>query len=153
MTSDRNPYARPPSEVVVFAHVADEHGADFVPAGSLEGANTPQPVFVYGKRYVQRPYAVEVDPVALPLKDEEGDHPGQPDDPLGCVLFEQGGSAEGAARGVAGGSCVEAVFREVRCVSKGHRVLGGGHSEVGPNCISRAREDATGSPKVGLLLA
>ena len=72
MTSDRNPYARPPSEVVVFAHVAEEHGADFVPAGSLEGANTPQPVFVYGKRYVQRPYAVEVDPVALPLKDEEG---------------------------------------------------------------------------------
>ena len=72
MTSDRNPYARPPSNVFVFAHVAHEHGADFVPAGSLEGANTAQPVFVYGKRYVQRPYAVEVDPVALPLKDEEG---------------------------------------------------------------------------------
>ena len=72
MTSDRNPYARPPSNVFVFAHVAHEHGADFVPAGSLEGANTAQPVFVYGKRYVQRSYAVEVDPVALPLKDEEG---------------------------------------------------------------------------------
>lgn len=72
MTSDRNLYARPPNDVFVFAHVADEHGADFVPAGSLEGANTTQPVFVYGKRYVQRPYAVEVDPVALPLKDEEG---------------------------------------------------------------------------------
>lgn len=42
-----------------------------MPAGSLEGANTTQPVFVYGKRYVQRPYAVEADRVALPLKDEE----------------------------------------------------------------------------------
>ena len=72
MTSDHNPYARPPRDVFVFAHVADEHGADFMPAGSLEGANTTQPVFVYGKRYVQRPYAVEVDPVALPLRDEEG---------------------------------------------------------------------------------
>lgn len=72
MTSDRNPYARPPSDVFVFAHVADEHGADFVPAGSLQGANTTEPVFVYGKRYVQRPYPVEVDPVALPLKDEAG---------------------------------------------------------------------------------
>ena len=72
MTSDRNPYARPPSDVFVFAHVVDEHGADFVPAGSLQGANTTEPVFVYGKRYVQRPYPVEVDPVALPLKDEAG---------------------------------------------------------------------------------
>ena len=72
MTSEHNPYARPPRDVFVFAHVADAHGADFVPAGSLEGANTTQPVFVYGKRYVQRPYAVEVDPVALPLKDDEG---------------------------------------------------------------------------------
>ncbi len=72
MTSERHPYARPPGDVFVFAHVADEHGTDFVPAGSLEGANTTQPVFVYGKRYVQRPYAVEVDPVALPLKDEAG---------------------------------------------------------------------------------
>lgn len=72
MTSEHNPYARPPRDVFVFAHVADEHGADFMPAGSLEGANTTQPVFVYGKRYVQRPYAVEVDPVALPLRDEEG---------------------------------------------------------------------------------
>ena len=72
MTSDRTPYARPPSNVFVFAHVAHEHGAEFVPAGSLEGANTTQPVFVYGKRYVQRPYAVEVDPVALSLKGEEG---------------------------------------------------------------------------------
>lgn len=72
MTSERNPYARPPRDVFVFAHVADEHGADFVPAGSLEGANTTEPVFVYGKRYVQRPYAVEVDPAALPLKTEEG---------------------------------------------------------------------------------
>ena len=72
MISDRNPYARPPNDVFVFAHVADEDCADFVPAGSLEGANTAQPVFVYGKRYVQRPYAVEVDPAALPLKNEEG---------------------------------------------------------------------------------
>lgn len=146
MTSERNPYARPPSDVFVFAHVADGHGADFVPAGSLEGANTTQPVFVYGKRYVQRPCAVEVDPVALPLKHEAGGarrfvlagHLGQPDDPLGCVLFEPGGSAEGAARGVAGSPCVEAVFREIWRVPKGHGVSRGGHSAVGPNCSSRA---------------
>lgn len=72
MTSERNPYARPPNDVFVFAHVTDGSGTHFVPAGSLEGVNTTQPVFVYGKRYVQRPYAVEVDPIALRLKDEEG---------------------------------------------------------------------------------
>ena len=99
MTSDRTPYARPPSNVFVFAHVAHEHGADFVPAGSLEGANTAQPVFVYGKRYVQRPYAVEVDPVALPLKDEEGG--ANCHDPCGSpwMMEDTGGVRASAGRG------------------------------------------------------
>lgn len=77
MTSKRrNPYSRPPNEVAVFAHVADTEGRnDFVPAGLLEDAASDAPRFTYGRRYVQRRHAVEIDPVALPLAREPGGTP------------------------------------------------------------------------------
>lgn len=69
----RHPYARPPHEVAVFAHLAGVDGRnDFVPAGLLENAATDTPAFVYGKRYVARRHPVEIDPVALPLAKEVG---------------------------------------------------------------------------------
>ena len=74
MTSkSRNPYSRPPNEVAVFAHVADvDKGNDFVPAGLLEDAASDAPSFTYGRRYVQRRNAIEIDPAALPLAREQG---------------------------------------------------------------------------------
>ncbi|MBW4787046.1 type II toxin-antitoxin system HipA family toxin [Alcaligenes faecalis subsp. faecalis] len=74
MTSKpRNPYSRPPSKVAVFAHIAQsDQGNAFVPAGLLENANSDAPSFTYGKRYVQRQHAIEIDPAALPLTAENG---------------------------------------------------------------------------------
>lgn len=74
MTSKpRNPYSRPPSQVAVFAHIAQsDQGNAFVPAGLLENANSDAPSFTYGKRYVQRQHAIEIDPAALPLTAENG---------------------------------------------------------------------------------
>jgi serine/threonine-protein kinase HipA len=60
--------------VAVFAHIANpEHlRHEFVPAAELESAqSTGQPArqrLFYGTRYLKRPYAVEIDPRALPLK-------------------------------------------------------------------------------------
>ncbi|MFM0593923.1 type II toxin-antitoxin system HipA family toxin [Paraburkholderia dilworthii] len=64
---------RVPDRVAVFAHVPDQaEGAhQFVPAGLLdrEKAATDQRTvsFAYGTRYVKRPEAFEVDPLALNL--------------------------------------------------------------------------------------
>ena len=59
-------------ELFVFAHLPD---TGFVPAGRLELTETGSAVdaasFAYGSRYLQRPGAIEVDPVSLPLKDRE----------------------------------------------------------------------------------
>jgi serine/threonine-protein kinase HipA len=68
-----NPYAKPPGQVAVFAHLAGvDGGNDFVPAGLLEDLNTQAPTFAYGRRYLARPNAIEVDPVALSLAKAEG---------------------------------------------------------------------------------
>lgn len=76
MASKHNSYSNPPSEVVVFAHVAGAgpHQQNlFVPAGKLENlAEDRSPTFAYGTRYVTRAHAIEVDPVALPLAAEPG---------------------------------------------------------------------------------
>ncbi|CAN7165746.1 HipA domain-containing protein [Pseudorhodoferax sp. LjRoot39] len=69
----RNPYAKPPASVTVFAHLAGVDGKNgFVPAGLLEDVGTKAPTFAYGRRYVERPAAIELDPVALPLANETG---------------------------------------------------------------------------------
>lgn len=50
----------------MFAHLAGVDGGNgFVPAGLLEDLNTQAPTFTYGRRYFNRPNAIEVDPVAL----------------------------------------------------------------------------------------
>ncbi|MBK1780686.1 HipA domain-containing protein [Advenella sp. WQ 585] len=76
MTSKRHPYFHPPKEAAVFAHIAGGLNGKtngFVPAGMLENLNadTP-PTFTYGKRYIERKNAIEVDPRALPLINETG---------------------------------------------------------------------------------
>ena len=57
-------------ELYVFAHLPP--GA-FVPAGLLTLTETPAGVdassFAYGTRYLERPQAIEVDPVSLSLAD------------------------------------------------------------------------------------
>lgn len=56
-------------ELAVFAYLPGEHTA--VPAGLLalqeEGPKTLGASFVYGSRYLDRPYALEIDPVSLSL--------------------------------------------------------------------------------------
>lgn len=58
-------------ELAVFAFLDDA----FVPAGLLslteDGAQLKASAFAYGTRYIDRPRAVEVDPVSLSLKDKE----------------------------------------------------------------------------------
>lgn len=71
-----HPYAKPPTSVAVFAHVADGGLHQFVPAGLLEHLDKGRDAtFTYGRRYVQRAHPVEIDPVALPLAAEEGGIP------------------------------------------------------------------------------
>lgn len=59
-------------ELAVFAFLDDE----FVPAGLLtlteDGTQLNASEFAYGTRYMERPRAVEIDPVSLSLKDKEG---------------------------------------------------------------------------------
>lgn len=70
--------ARQERELCVFANIADKSGHRFVPAGLLEltenmGANVRNRAlasrFSYGTGYLQRPAAIEVDPVSLPITD------------------------------------------------------------------------------------
>lgn len=78
MTSEskHRPYAKPPTSVVLFAHIADEGRHDFVPAGLLEHLDHGRDAtFTYGRRYVRRTHPVEVDPLALPLAGEDGGVP------------------------------------------------------------------------------
>lgn len=71
-----HPYAKPPTSVAVFAHVADGGLHQFVPAGLLEHLDKGRDAtFTYGRRYVQRAHPVEIDPVALSLAAEEGGIP------------------------------------------------------------------------------
>lgn len=75
MTSEskNHPYAKPPTSVAVFAHVADRGKHEFVPAGLLEHIDKGRDAtFTYGTRYLRRPHSVEIDPVALPLAGEVG---------------------------------------------------------------------------------
>lgn len=75
MTSEskNRPYAKPPTSVAVFAHVAENGRNEFVPAGMLEHLDQGgDATFTYGTKYVQRKNPVEIDPVALPLKGEKG---------------------------------------------------------------------------------
>ena len=59
------------TELFVFAHLP----GGFVPAGILKLIETPQGVdasaFAYGTRYLERPHAIEVDPVSLSLADKD----------------------------------------------------------------------------------
>lgn len=59
-------------ELAVFAYLPGEHTA--VPAGLLtlqeEGAQTQGAAFVYGTRYLERPHALEIDPVRLSLQNK-----------------------------------------------------------------------------------
>lgn len=61
------------SELAVFAYLPDEPKA--VPAGLLtleeEGTIQKGADFVYGLRYLDRPNAIEIDPVSLSLRDKE----------------------------------------------------------------------------------
>ena len=61
------------SKLAVFAYLPDE--AKAVPAGLLtleeEGAVQKGAEFVYGLRYIDRPNAIEIDPVSLSLRDKE----------------------------------------------------------------------------------
>lgn len=79
MISNRHPYFKPPQEVAVFAYLAGESQGKkngFVPAGMLENISAvTSPTFVYGRRYVKRNNAIEIDPRALPLDSEIGGEP------------------------------------------------------------------------------
>ncbi len=54
----------------VFAHV----GGGFLPAGKLDlteqGRELVASTFAYGQRYLERPSALEIDPVGLSLRDK-----------------------------------------------------------------------------------
>lgn len=68
------------SEATVYIHLP---GDGFVPAGILEFLPARnQSVFTYGRRYVQRPNAVPIDPVRLPLS-----FTGQAVTPRGVPMF------------------------------------------------------------------
>ncbi|MFW8565154.1 type II toxin-antitoxin system HipA family toxin [Orrella sp. 11846] len=64
-----------PDSLAVFAHVAQrcgsKHQHGFVPAGLLQLTGEVQQ-FGYGKRYRERSYAVEIDPISLPLATSNG---------------------------------------------------------------------------------
>lgn len=72
--------ARQERELYVFANIAEKAGSRFVPAGLLTltedmGAGVRSRAlasrFSYGTGYLQRPEAIEIDPVSLPLADRE----------------------------------------------------------------------------------
>ena len=59
------------STLAVFAYLPGETKA--VPAGllNLEEGDTQHANFVYGTRYIERPNAIEIDPLSLSLRDKE----------------------------------------------------------------------------------
>ena len=70
--------ARQERELYVFANIAEKSGSRFVPAGLLgltenigAGVRSRELAsrFSYGTGYLQRPEAIEVDPVSLPITD------------------------------------------------------------------------------------
>jgi len=72
--------ARQERELYVFANIDEKTGSRFVPAGLLRltedigaGARSRELAsrFSYGTGYLQRPEAIEVDPVSLPITDRE----------------------------------------------------------------------------------
>ncbi|MDO8778709.1 MAG: HipA domain-containing protein [Burkholderiaceae bacterium] len=72
--------AKQERELYVFANIAEKTGSRFVPAGLLRltedigaGARSRELAsrFSYGTGYLQRPEAIEVDPVSLPIADRE----------------------------------------------------------------------------------
>lgn len=119
------------SRLAIFAYLPGETTA--VPAGLLtlleEGAVTRGADFTYGLRYLDRPNAIEVDPISLSLRDKEAIRGVQLHPVAGLTLF---GAIRDAAPDAWGRRVIEAQRKvPLNSLPESEYLLAAGANRVG----------------------
>jgi serine/threonine-protein kinase HipA len=126
-------------KLVVFANL----DAEWAPCGQLtlteDGANLLASTFAYGLRYIERPDALEIDPVSLSIRDKSAVHGKSLYPPNNLLWF---GGIRDAAPDAWGRRVIESRHKvPANSLPESCYLLGAGSQRVGALDVRRSRDD------------